>query len=157
MLLLHISVSGARNVRFKLRAAVRSHTNIVAAEDVSSCSSASIADFFNSFESHRKSTLVSMAALHCIQVPEKTTIESLRTAITEHILSGQSPSPNSLPSDLSLPSCADVCDEWQGNNLDPDLQVHILTAIYGSKITPNSLRRVLSSLKIEHDAASNFR
>jgi hypothetical protein len=55
-----------------------------------------------------------------------------------------------------LPDCADVCAEWQHNNLDPDLQVHILTAIYGSKITPNSLRRVLSNLKTEHKGANSI-
>jgi hypothetical protein len=36
------------------------------------------------------------------------------------------------------------------NNIDPDLQVHILSAVYGSKISLSPLRRVLANLGIEH-------
>jgi hypothetical protein len=146
---LNISVSGVRNIRFKLRAAIRNHANTVSTATASIRSSASIADFFNSFESHRKPVLLSIAALHRIHLPERTTVESLRVMITEHILSGhctqfsKSHPQILLPNGLSFSDCADVCNEWQGNTLDADLQVHILTAIYGSNITLNSLRRVL--------------
>ncbi|KAJ7476543.1 hypothetical protein FB451DRAFT_1173405 [Mycena latifolia] len=44
-----------------------------------------------------------------------------------------------------------VCNEWEANNIDPDLQVHILTAIYGSKTSPNAMRHILDILNIQHD------
>ncbi|KAJ7314466.1 hypothetical protein DFH08DRAFT_821479 [Mycena albidolilacea] len=62
----------------------------------------------------------------------------------------------SLPNGSSFPDCADVWNEWHENNLDADLQVHILTGVYGSKITPNSLRRVLTSFKIDHEGANSI-
>jgi hypothetical protein len=129
---LNIYVSGVRTLRFKLRAAIRKHADTINAANSRISTSASIADFFNSFESHRKPILLSIAALHRIQVPDKSTVESLRATITDHILSGsctqfsQSHARITLSGDFSLPDCADVCDEWQHNNLDPDLQVHIL-------------------------------
>ncbi|KAJ6612472.1 hypothetical protein B0H10DRAFT_1952274 [Mycena sp. CBHHK59/15] len=138
---LNISVSGDRNLRYKLHAVLRRHAETVSSAGPDIRSSASIADFFHSFESHRKPVLLAIAALHRIQVSEKATIESLRTQITEHLLSGhctpfsQSHPSISLPNGLSLPDCADVHKEWLGNNLDTDLQIHILTAIYGSKIS----------------------
>ncbi|KAJ7797444.1 hypothetical protein B0H14DRAFT_3157472 [Mycena olivaceomarginata] len=49
---LNISVSGDRNLRFKLRAEIRKHAETVACAGPEIRSSASIADFFNSFESH---------------------------------------------------------------------------------------------------------
>jgi hypothetical protein len=49
-----------------------------------------------------------------------------------------------------LPDCADVQAEWLGSKLDVDLQFHILNAVYGSKISLNSLRRVLSNLGVEY-------
>jgi hypothetical protein len=49
----------------------------------------------------------------------------------------------SLPDDLSLPECADVHNKWLGSKLEANLQLHILTAIYGSKISLTSLHRVL--------------
>lgn len=42
-------------------------------------------------------------------------------------------------------------DEWLGTNLDTNLQIHILTAIYGSKISLNTLRRVLNNLNVHHE------
>ena len=94
-----------------------------------------------------------------IDVPEKSTIMYLRAKFTVvrnlHQLS-QSHAPISRPDGLCFPDCADICDEWQANNIDADLQVHILTTVYGSNVTPNSLRRVLSSLKTEHEGASSI-
>lgn len=95
-------------------------------------SSASMADFSNSFESHKKPVLLSIATLHRIQVPERVTIDLLRILITQHILSGHcAPFPQShprisLPDRLSLPDCAGVHNEWQFNCLDADFQAHVL-------------------------------
>jgi hypothetical protein len=98
-------------------------------------------NFFHSFEKLRKPALISIAALHCIQIPNKATIEFLRTQIMQHIISGHY-SQNSeschpeFVSDVDLhlhvPDCADVHDEWRVNQIDPDSQVHILSALYGS-------------------------
>ncbi|KAJ7924534.1 hypothetical protein B0H13DRAFT_2578761 [Mycena leptocephala] len=154
---LNISVPGDRNLRFKLRVALRKHAENVSSAGAHVRSSTSIADFFNSFESHRRPVLLSIAALHRIHVLEKATIDSLRTQITQHLLSGQCTQfsqchPSiSLPNGLSLPDCEDVHEEWLGNNLDTDLQIHILTAIYGSKISLNTLRWVLNNLNVHHE------
>lgn len=85
---LYISISGKRNLRFKLRAAIRKILNAVSSSDVDELSSTSVADFFNSFESHRRPVLLSIAALHRIDVPPRANIEKLRTQITDHIVSG---------------------------------------------------------------------
>ncbi|KAJ6450885.1 hypothetical protein C8R45DRAFT_1083799 [Mycena sanguinolenta] len=61
---LNLSVAGDRNLRFKLRSAIRKHAEAVTSAGVPIRSSASIADFFNSFETHRKLVLLSIAALH---------------------------------------------------------------------------------------------
>jgi hypothetical protein len=154
---LNISVSGDRNLHFKIRLAIRKHAEAVSSADTEFRSSASMTDFFSSFKSHRRPVLLSISALHWIQVPERATVDSLRTQITQHLLSGQcsqfsqSHPEISLPNGLSLPDCADVHNEWLRNKLDPELQVHILTAIYGSNISLNSLRRVLINLNIEHE------
>jgi hypothetical protein len=154
---LNISVPGVRNLRFKLRAALKIHSANIASTSPGISSSASVADFFNLFESHRKPVLLSIAALHRIQVSDKPSIDSLRRQITQHILSGdctqfsQQHPPISLPNGLSFPNCADVCNEWQVNNIDPDIQVHILSAVYGSKISSSPLRRVLSNLDVQYD------
>jgi hypothetical protein len=42
-------------------------------------------------------------------------------------------------------------DEWRVNNIDPDIQVHILTGVYGGEISSSPLHRVLSNLNIEHE------
>jgi hypothetical protein len=100
---------------------------------------------------------MSIAALHRIEVSEKVTIDSLRTKITKHLLLGhctqfsESHRSISLPNGLCLPDCADVHKEWLGHNLDTDLQAYILTAIYGSKISLNSLHRVLNNLNVQHN------
>ncbi|KAJ7237777.1 hypothetical protein C8J57DRAFT_1246779 [Mycena rebaudengoi] len=104
---LNISVPGARNLRFKLRAAIRKHLEALNCATLET--SASVADFFNSFESHRKPTLLSIAALHQIPIPEKASVEKSHSSIT-------------LPHGLSMPNCVDICNEWKGNNIDPDLQ-----------------------------------
>jgi hypothetical protein len=85
---LNISVPGDRNLRFKLRVALRKYAENVSSAGTHVRSSTSIADFFNSFESHRRPVLLSIAALHRIQVSEKATIYCLRTQITQHLLSG---------------------------------------------------------------------
>lgn len=43
------------------------------------------------------------------------------------------------------------------NNIDPDIQVHILTAIYGSKISYNPLCRMLSTLNIAYEEEDSLR
>lgn len=141
---MNITASGTRNLRFKLRAAIRQHLLTVTAADSDNRSSASVADFFNSFESHRKSVLVSIAAFHRIQLPNKATSEQIKTKITEHIISGHcaqfaSSRSSSVPPDVSLPDCADILDEWHVNAIHPDLQVHILTVLNGSNLTLNPL------------------
>jgi hypothetical protein len=154
---LNISVPGVRNLRFKLRTALKKHADTIASASTELRSAASVADFFNSFESHRRPILLSITALHRIQVPDKCSVDSLRSKITEHILSGdctqfsQPHPPISLPNGVSLPDCTDVCNEWRVNRIDPDIQVHILTAIYGSKISYNPLRRILSTLDIAYE------
>jgi hypothetical protein len=55
-----------------------------------------------------------------------------------------------------LPDCADVHSEWQGSKLEADFQVHISTAIYGSKISLKSLRRVLKNMDIEHEDSDSI-
>ncbi|KAJ7339032.1 hypothetical protein DFH08DRAFT_938813 [Mycena albidolilacea] len=115
---LKITVSGTRNDRFKLRAAIRSHTKTINTVEEGFCSSVSMAEFFSSFESHQKPVPLSIAALHRIDISERVTVGSLRTQITQHILSGH--------------YCADVHNEWQFNSLDGDFQAHILTAIHGN-------------------------
>ncbi|KAJ6530469.1 hypothetical protein DFH09DRAFT_1093515 [Mycena vulgaris] len=159
----NITTSGARNLRFKLRAAIRPHLMKISQEESGNRSSASVADFFNSFESYRKPVLVAIAAFHRIELLEKATVEHTRTEITEHIISGHcvqfagSHSPNSLPPDVSLPDCADVCKEWTVNGIHPDLQVHTLSALNGSNLTLNPLRRLLSALTIEHTNSESSR
>ncbi|KAJ7350876.1 hypothetical protein DFH08DRAFT_995936, partial [Mycena albidolilacea] len=110
---MNITVSGSRNLRFKLRAAIRSSLAMIHSADSGQRSSISVADFFNSFESHRKSVLIAIAVFHCIQLPSKPTVDYIRDEITAHIISGrcaqfsQSHSPNPLPPEVSLPDCAD--------------------------------------------------
>jgi hypothetical protein len=113
---LNISVPGVRNLRFKLRAALKTHSANIAST-TPDISSASVADFCNSFESHRRPVLLSIAALYRIEVSDKSSIESLRRQITQHILSGdctqfsQPHPPISLPNGLLFPDCADVSNE----------------------------------------------
>jgi hypothetical protein len=58
---LNISISGKRNLRFKLRASIRKIlTTLSDASEVDSLPSASVADFFNSFESHHRPVLLSI-------------------------------------------------------------------------------------------------
>ncbi|KAJ6448045.1 hypothetical protein DFH09DRAFT_1406700 [Mycena vulgaris] len=56
--------------------------------DVETRSSASVADFLTSFESHRKSVPLYTVALHHIHVAEKSTVDWLRSQITQHVISG---------------------------------------------------------------------
>jgi hypothetical protein len=131
-----------------------SQSNLLLLEAVPS---ASVADFFDLFEAHCKPVLLSIAALHRIELPEKPTDDQIRSAVTKHILSGvcsqfsDSHPSSSLPRDLSMPNFADVCKEWCINNIDPNLQVHILTVIYGSKTSPNAMHRILATLDIHHE------
>ncbi|KAJ7435591.1 hypothetical protein B0H11DRAFT_2207563 [Mycena galericulata] len=52
--------------------------------------------------------------------------------------------------------CADVHNEWLGSKLEADFQLHILTAIYGSKISLKSWRTVLKNLDIEHEESDSI-
>jgi hypothetical protein len=74
---LNIAVPGVRNLCFQLHAAVCKYADTVATANVAIPSSASVSNFLNSFESHRKPIISSIAALHRIPIPEKATLESL--------------------------------------------------------------------------------
>ncbi|KAK7055900.1 hypothetical protein R3P38DRAFT_2849495 [Favolaschia claudopus] len=138
---MNISVSGTRNLRFKLRAAIRTQLNsFSAAEPESLCTSSSVADFFGSFESHRKPALIAIAAFHRIILPAKSNHPT-----------------TSAPPETSIPDCKDVCNEWQSNNIHPDLQIHILTALNGTNLTLVPLRRLLATLNIEYSSSDSLR
>jgi hypothetical protein len=49
---LNIPVPGVRTIRFKLRAAIHKHADTIFLDDADASASVSVADFFNSFESH---------------------------------------------------------------------------------------------------------
>lgn len=123
---------------------------------MNSLPSASVADFFNSFESHRRPVLLSIAVLHRITVEPGTNIEKLRSQIIDHIVSAKCAesanlhafNSSPLPGTSSLPHCADVFREWQVNPIDLDLQVHVLSALNGGKLTIVPLRRLLSALHV---------
>jgi hypothetical protein len=139
----NISVSGDRNLRFKVHSVIGKHAEGLSSVGTDVCSSASIADFLKSFESYCRPILLSIAALHCIQVPANTTNDFPRSLITQHLLPrhcsqfSRSYHSISLPDHdgLSLPDCTAVHNEWLGSKLEADLQMHILMAIYGSKIS----------------------
>ncbi|KAJ6592649.1 hypothetical protein B0H19DRAFT_1245492 [Mycena capillaripes] len=135
---LDITPSVRRNLRFKLRAAMRSYLETCQSTSVESRSSASVAEFFNSFEAHCRPILMFIAALHRIQLPPKCNVKVIRKLITGHILSGRCIqfSPSHLPSsppDCLLPDCADVCNEWEANNVD---KLTILDPGYGVAWAP---------------------
>jgi hypothetical protein len=65
--------------------------------------------------------------------------------------------PSSLPPCISVSNCADVHNEWWMDTIVPDLQVHILTAIHGSKTSLNPMHRILSNLDIEHQPSDPLR
>ncbi|KAJ7939902.1 hypothetical protein B0H13DRAFT_1850105 [Mycena leptocephala] len=52
--------------------------------------------------------------------------------------------------------CVDVCDEWRVNQINPNLQVHILVAVYGSKIWLNSLHRILLNLEVSYQTSESI-
>jgi hypothetical protein len=145
-------------IYFRLRGELRKYSENLCSVDINHRSSATVAELFHSFEKLRRPALISIAALHCIQIPNKAMIEFLRTQITHHIISGncsqnsESRRPEFVSDvDLLVPDCADVHDEWRVNQIDPDLQVHILSALYGSKISQNSIHHILSNLEVNHD------
>ncbi|KAJ7817638.1 hypothetical protein B0H13DRAFT_1922822 [Mycena leptocephala] len=55
------------------------------------------------------------------------------------------------------PDCTDVCNEWRVNPIDPDLQVHILSALNGRKLTIVPLRRLLQALNVPYANSESFR
>ncbi|KAJ6509775.1 hypothetical protein DFH09DRAFT_1288674 [Mycena vulgaris] len=126
----NITTSGTRNLGFKLRAAIREHLMKISQEESDNCSLHQLQISLTHLKVTRKPALVAIAAFHHIELPEKATVEHTRTKITEHIISGHcaqfagSHSSNSLPPDVSLPDCADVCKEWiqTVNVIHPDLQ-----------------------------------
>jgi hypothetical protein len=75
---MNITVSGSRNLRFKLRAAIRSSLAMIHSVDSGQRSCVSVADFLNSFEIHRKSVLIAIAAFHRIRRPSKPTVHYTR-------------------------------------------------------------------------------
>jgi hypothetical protein len=107
--------------------------------------------------------LIAIAAFHCIQLPSKPTVDYIWDEIMAHIVSGhcaqfsQLHSPNPLPPEVSLLGCADVCEEWCANSIDPNLQFHVLTALTGSKLTLNPLRCLLTGLNIDYNHSESFR
>jgi hypothetical protein len=154
---LNIHVSSVRNLGFRLCGELRKYSENLGSVDIKHQSSATVAELFHSFEKLRRPALISIAALHRIQIPDKATIEFLHTQITQHIISGhcsqnsESHHPEFVSDvDVHVPDCTDGHDEWQVNQIDLDLQVHILSALYGSKISQNSLRRILSNLEVNH-------
>jgi hypothetical protein len=72
---MNITVSGFCNFQFKLHAVIRSSLAMIHSADSGQRSCVSVADFFNSFESHCKSVLIAIAAFHCIQLPSKPTVD----------------------------------------------------------------------------------
>ncbi|KAJ7234431.1 hypothetical protein C8J57DRAFT_1531590 [Mycena rebaudengoi] len=151
---LNITTVGSRNLRFKLKNAIRQNLVTVASAVADSRSSASVADFFSSFESHRKPVLLSIAALHQVQLPDKPGMEDIRKAISEHILSGhctQFSAPRCPLTAVPQPDCLDVCNEWRQNAIDPDIQVHILKAINRNKVSPKTMWRILRILNVDFD------
>ncbi|KAJ7809022.1 hypothetical protein B0H14DRAFT_3760351 [Mycena olivaceomarginata] len=56
-----------------VRSVIGKHAQSVGTADTNAYSSTSITDFFNSFETHRKPDLLSIAALHHIQIPQSAT------------------------------------------------------------------------------------
>lgn len=78
---LNVTTTGSRNIRFKVKAAIRRHLLTVQSATIDSRSSASVADFFNSFEAHRRPILLSIAALHRVQLPEKVTVDCIQTEL----------------------------------------------------------------------------
>ena len=91
---LNISVPGARNLRFKLRAALKGHVNTINSSETHAHSSASVADFFNSFESHRRPVLLAIAALHQIPVEDKPSVDL--SAVKSHSTLCLGTAPNCL-------------------------------------------------------------
>jgi hypothetical protein len=90
---LQINISGSarlrsRNLRFRLHASLRKVLDNIASGPPRSRSSASVADFFNSFESHSRLVLVSIAALQRVPLAPRATINEIRLKITNHIISG---------------------------------------------------------------------
>jgi hypothetical protein len=143
---MNISVSGSRNLRFKLRAAIRKKLLDVNSAAMDNRSAVSVADFFDSFESHCKPVLIAIVAFHRIQLPPIANSEEIRHQITTHIISGHcarfsgSHVSTTLPQNVSLPDCADVSNEWQLNAIHPDIEVHVLSALCGGNLTQNPLR-----------------
>jgi hypothetical protein len=161
---LDIIPSGSHNLRFKVRASLRKCLQSRQSTSVENRSFTSFAEFFNSFnsfETHLRPVLLSIAALHRIEVPSKSGVETIRKLITTHTHS-LGPlytifafAPTNL--DLSLPDCADVCNEWEADNIDPDIQVHILIVIYGSETSLNVMQRILNTLNIQHDPVDSVK
>ncbi|KAJ7204982.1 hypothetical protein GGX14DRAFT_397918 [Mycena pura] len=81
---LNIRLSGSRNLRFKLKAELRKYLQSCQSTSVESRSSVSVAGFFSSFETHLRPALVSIAALHRVELPSKCNVEHIRKLITEH-------------------------------------------------------------------------
>lgn len=81
---LNIYGSGARNLRLKIRSALRKYSDALPLANIK----CTVAELFDSFEKPRKPAPLSIAALHCIEMPGKLTIEFLRTQITLHISLG---------------------------------------------------------------------
>lgn len=157
------TLKSSHNLRFKIKAAICKHLLTIESATIESRSFASVADFFDSFEAHQRPVLLSIAALHRVELPEKPTTNHIYTAIKKHILSGlcsqfsHSHLLSSLPPDISIPDCVDVYNEWRINTIDLDLQVHILTAIHGSKTSLNPMRCILTNLDIEHQSFDPLR
>jgi hypothetical protein len=76
---IHVSL---RNLRFRLRGELRKYSENLCSVDINHQSSVTVAELFHSFEKLRRPALISIAALHRIQIPNKATIEFLRTQIT---------------------------------------------------------------------------
>ncbi|KAJ6505025.1 hypothetical protein C8R45DRAFT_923332 [Mycena sanguinolenta] len=101
---LNIGVSGPRNLRFRLKAALRGHLKL-----------------WRMFAETLQSILSPVTA----------------PSILMHIYP-------------SLPP-------HEANKINPDIQVHILTAIHASKTSPNAMRCLLNTLNIEHNPLDSIK
>ncbi|KAJ7821753.1 hypothetical protein B0H14DRAFT_2598999 [Mycena olivaceomarginata] len=84
---LNIHVSGVQSLPFRLCGELRKYSENLCSVDINHWSSATVAELFHSFEKLQRPALISIAALQRIQIPNKATIEFLRTQITQHIIS----------------------------------------------------------------------
>ncbi|KAF7378322.1 ATP-dependent DNA helicase [Mycena sanguinolenta] len=80
-----------------------------------------------------------------------------RQALIHHLITGSIAQLAMLLPGILILQPLYVYNEWQINTIDPDLQVHILSAIHGSKTSLNPMRRILTNLNVEHLSSDSLR